>query len=238
MALIAMTILVTPVCWSQTDIPKKLPATSSDDAKLAQRLIEGKQFVRAGKFKEAIVYFDQVASAYEEEYKNSKDTILCARSSVESLAYLLEAANKNKKNTVVLGSSWSDAYFLKAYTLVSLRQIEEAKIVLARAIALSPGNSQYRAELGYIYQSMKNWTLSLETYRIAERNAQDYSAPEAKNSDLSRAWRGKADALVELGQLDEAEQRYRQCLALDSNDQIAKDELSYVQSQKLKKASQ
>jgi tetratricopeptide (TPR) repeat protein len=110
--------------------------------------------------------------------------------------------------------------------------------MLERALALSPRNSQFLSELASIYQGEKNWTTALQTYQLAEAAAREFSPPQVKDAELSRAWRGIGFVLVEQNRLDAAEKMYRQCLELNKNDSIALKELSYVLNLKAKKGDQ
>jgi tetratricopeptide (TPR) repeat protein len=101
-------------------------------------------------------------------------------------------------------------------------------------LALSPLNSQYRSELGEIYQLEKNWAKAKQQFEEAEDNAK-LSPEHAKAGELGRARRGLAYVFVELGELDEAEKKYQQCLAADPTDMRAKRELDYVRELKAKR---
>lgn len=150
--------------------------------------------------------------------------------------YLAEAA-KEQKNTTVLSANWAYAYFLKAYALQELGRLPEAKVLLERAISLSPRNAQFLSELGSIFQREKNWPKALQTYKTAESSAREFSPPNTKDVELAAAWRGIAYILVEQNQLDDAEKLYRQCLELNKNDAKASNELRYVLGLKAKQAS-
>ena len=104
-------------------------------------------------------------------------------------------------------------------------------------MALSPSNSQFLSELGNIYELEKNWTMALQTFQRSEEAA-EFSPPESKNAELSRAWRGLGYVYVELNQIDEAEKMYLRCLELDKNDQRALGELRYVQNLRAKSRGQ
>src|SRR5262249_39777721 len=151
-----------------------------------------------------------------------------------TLFYLLQAAasEKSKSSAVVLSGNWGYAYYLKAYCLLDLGRANDAKAPLLRAVALAPQNAQFLGELGYIYQSEKNWPLALETFQRAENAAKEFSPEQSRNAELARAWRGIGYVLVELGRLDEAEAMYRKCLQLNAQDAMAQRELAYVLSQK------
>ena len=110
----------------------------------------------------------------------------------------------NKNNAIGLSSTRADAYYMKAYALQDLGRVPEAKTNVQRALAMSPFNSQYRSELGEIYQLEKNWAKAKQEFAEAEDNAK-LAPEESKAAELGRARRGLAYVFVELGKLDEAE---------------------------------
>jgi hypothetical protein len=61
-----------------------------------------------------------------------------ARNPAETLFYTLDAANSNKGSATVVSGNWSYAYYLKAYALLDLGRVSEAKVQLQRAVTLSP----------------------------------------------------------------------------------------------------
>jgi Flp pilus assembly protein TadD len=74
--------------------------------------------------------------------------------------------------------------------------------------------------------------MAQKMFEQAEAAAKEFSPPDAKNKELSRAWRGLGYVYVEQGRWDDAEKIYLQCLALDRNDRRAQNELNYVRSQR------
>jgi tetratricopeptide (TPR) repeat protein len=122
---------------------------------------------------------------------------------------------------------------MKAYALQDLGRIGEAKSAVKMALELSPWNSQYLSELGNIYQHEKSWLKAKETFEAAEEHAQ-LAPDDTKAGELARARRGLGYVFVELGQLDEAEKKYRQCLAADPKDAKAAKELEYVRGLRTK----
>ena len=117
---------------------------------------------------------------------------------------------------------------MKAYALTELGELKEAEQALKSAIALSPFNSQFLSELGYTYQAMKDCEKSIATYDQAASMANLASDDTTKTTDLTRAWRGEGYCLVELGNLQEAEEMYRKSLALDPKDKKSQGELAYI----------
>jgi Flp pilus assembly protein TadD len=208
------------------------PASTGEDAKVSQQLVDGVRLMQSKKSAEAIQIFDSVAAGYESKYKDKNTKYYSARSPAETLFYTLDAATSNKGSATVVSGNWGYAYYLKAYALLDLGRVAEAKAQLQRAVTLSPQNSQFLSELGHVYQLEKNWQTALQIFQRAESAAKEFSPANARNGELGRAWRGMGFAYVELNRLDDAEAMYRQCLELDKNDAAAMRELRYVQGVK------
>jgi tetratricopeptide (TPR) repeat protein len=234
LVLSVLLILAIHPVWCQQE---SRVSSADEDAVQVKLLLEGRRLLDSGKPMEAITeYFDKVLSNFKAKYGNSEKRFYCARTSTESLSYLL-TATAEKRDAVVLSGTWADAHFMKGYALVELGRISEAKSSIERALALSPNNSQYLAELGYVYQIEKNWPKALEFFQAAENNTTPYSLPENKSHEIAVARRGLGYVLIELGRLNEAEGKYRQCLESDPNDEKAKTELKYIRSLQNKKGT-
>ena len=218
--------------------PDKEPAT----LKLLQ---EARTLIDAKKPQPAIEKCEKVIASFKAHYGDSKSKIYCAQSSAENLGYLLMAAaainkgefDKDKKNAIVLSSSWATAYFIKAYALQDLGRLADAKSTLQLALELSPSNSRYLSELGSIYVLEKNWPKAKEAFAKAEDEA-PIASDDSKAEVLARARRGLGYVFVELGQLEAAEKKYQQCLAADPKDTKAAEELEYVRRLRAKAKSQ
>lgn len=178
--------------------------------------------------------FDRVIQALEARHAGDKETFYCARGPVETLMYLAKVAATGQ-SVSVLTPTWSDAYYLKAYALLELGRMAEAREALGRALELSPENSMYLGEMAYTYQLEKQWTESIARYEAAEEAAKAFSPPDVKASELSRALRGQGYALIELGRLDEAETIYREAIASDPEDRNSARELQYIEQVRAKK---
>jgi Flp pilus assembly protein TadD len=227
-------ILFLVLCSTQSQRAAS-PPNPDKDPELSNLLQEARALIDAKKPQPAIEKCERVIASFKAQYGKSKSRIYCAQTSAENLGYLLMAAaaiNKgefeaDKKDAIVLSSTWSTAYFIQAYALQELGRIAEAKSALQLALELSPWNSRYLSELGSIYLLEKNWTKAKEAFEKAEEQA-PMSPDDSKAEVLGRARRGLGYVCVELGQLDEAEKKYRQCLAADPKDTKAANELEYV----------
>lgn len=134
-----------------------------------------------------------------------------------------------KTETIVLGPNWAEAYLLKGFSLVELKDLEAAKAALQAAVALSPQNPQYLAELAYVTQMQGGSEEALALYRESADAAMLIADENRQRSHAGRACRGQGYALVELKRLDEAVAQYHQCLALDPGDRRSEGELQYIE---------
>ena len=221
---------------TQEQVKSEATGKSSDHEQDAQQslLAEARLQIDEGKTADAIATTDKIIGYYESKYPDAKHRWFVARTGQETLAYMAMAAVDMDKGTDKRGASalivaWADAYYLKGYALVELRRAEDAKVALEHAIHLSPFNSQYLSELANIYQDEKNWPKAFDLYNEAEAFA-TFSPLDRERLDTARAKRGQGYVLVELRRLDEAEAKYKECLAMDANDTKAQHELEYIRT--------
>jgi tetratricopeptide (TPR) repeat protein len=240
---LAISLFTAFPAFSQSAIsPPSTPAVTMEaeawhkEAAFERQLAAGAQLLRSGQPDRAITdYFDKIIAGYELRYKDEKLRPYTGRSRVEQLLYLVQAANAKeepRQGVIIVPQFWSDAWYLKAYALIELKRPAEARSALEAALALAPRNAQYLGELGNLYLGQRNWTQAQKIFEQAESAAKEFSPPEAKNKELSRAWRGIGYVYVEQGLWDDAEKIYLQCLELDRNDRRAQNELNYVRAQR------
>jgi tetratricopeptide (TPR) repeat protein len=211
------------------------PQTPDSDAGMDRRLEQAGQLVQARKSAEALPVLDEVIAHFEKKYRNGAERAYSARSPAEGLLYLLEAGKAQPPiGARVYAATWGQAYFLKGYALVELLRLDDAKAALTSAIDLAPHNSQYRSERGQVYAYQRDWRTSLQEFRAA-RDAAEFTPPELKNRELTRALRGMAFAEIELQNLDEAEAIHKRVLQIDPNDAISLRELRYIRTLRARK---
>lgn len=210
-----------------------VPLTGDDEAQ-QQRLSQAAQLIKSGHPADALAGpIAQVIAHYENgPGKEQGKRHYCARYQEESFLYLAEAA-KDHQDAVVLPQTWADAYFYESSALTDLGRVEESRSALQKAVALSPWNSLFIAELAYTYEVQHDNQKALELFQHAEA-ATEFSPPELKNAEIAHALRGEGYALTELHRFDEAEARYRAALKLDPNDQKSKNELEYIRQLRAK----
>lgn len=234
---LAVLILLLTACATapakQTAIADK-PELSADD----QLILKGAELVAAGSIKQALNdYFSPVVEHCEVLAKNSNRKLFASRGQVETI-YYMALASAAKIDADALSPTCSQALYFKGYASLDLGQPEEAMRFIQKAIEWSPVNSRYLSELGHLYQLNKDWNKSLETFQQSEEYAETFSPEAYKKDELARAKRGVGFNLIELGKLDEAEAKFKECLALNKADKAALGELEYIKTLRKKAASQ
>lgn len=227
--LLCCVVFMCSISTAQTTTPD---AANTETQNMQQQLLQGVQLLQSGRIQESISQrFDPVITYYEQTYRQVERRVYSARTQVESLMYLVEIANSNESprpGAAVYSSNWGDAYYLKAYALIELKRLPEAKTALQAAIALGPRNAKYLGELGNLHLMERDWTAAKKIFDDAEKAAREFSPANVKTTELTRALRGQGFVLIEIDELDEAEKRYRASLEVDANDTRAKNQLAYI----------
>jgi Flp pilus assembly protein TadD len=209
------------------------------DPQMQNLLQEARKLGARKEVPDAIDKCDKIIASFKTHYESRKEKVYCARTSAESLGYLLTAAAEIDKGgfqnskAIVLSPTWAEACFYKGYLLQDLGRTAEAKAAILQAVELSPWNCKYLCELGSIYKLEKNWPKAKKVFERAEDQA-SIGPDDVKAIELGQARRGLGYVFVELGQLDEAEKKYQQCLATDPQDAKAARELEYVRDLRAK----
>ncbi|MEO6173360.1 MAG: tetratricopeptide repeat protein [Arenimonas sp.] len=213
---------------AKTDIKNAADAETEQQS----RLMQAQKLIAAGNHAEAIALIDKTIAYYEARFPEGETRWYIGRTVEETLIYMSMAAVSgdqadSKISAQAINVAWADAYFLKGYAYIELNQAAEAKVMLLKALKLSPQNASFLIELAEVAKLQRNWDESYKYYVEAE-SASAFSPSDAKASDLSHAKRGQAFVFIEQGKLDEAEKVLKACLKLDKNDQRAKEELEYI----------
>lgn len=210
-------------------------ATALPDADRSGQLEQAKKLISDQHPAEAIVLLDRLIAS-DPNAAASVGELYCARGMTDTLMYMTEAATA-KRSARAVDPSLCDAIFFKGFALIDVGKPGEARTYLERAVAFAPHNAYYRSELAESYKSQHDWDKALALFEQAADDARTFTPEDAKTAELSRAMRGMAFALSELGQLDEAQKLYAQCLQMNPNDEVAKSELIYIAQQRSKDAS-
>ncbi|MDR2212490.1 MAG: tetratricopeptide repeat protein [Pseudomonadales bacterium] len=243
--LIAAVLLALPVAaWAQepqSDAAAAPELGVREDALEAARtakLEQAAQIIGAGQPERAITEFlDPLIAEYETQYADSSVRVYCARTSAESLFYMMQAANAANggdaasRDAIVIEPTWAFAYHLKAYALLETAQpdLNQALEQLQNALTCSPNNPLFWFELGHIRQLQGDWAAMLLVFTQALEFVEFASPEDTKNSERARALRGQGFALIELGRLDEAQAAFEQSLQNEPGNPTAEGELKYIE---------
>lgn len=203
------------------------PPVSTEQSGREAFLEKGYKHLSNRETKKAIEYFDKVIADCDAEYSNKENEVYAARSMIENVFYMMKAASEDK-SAIAISTTCTDALYLKGYAAVDFGQIEQAETYLKRAVKMAPVNSMYLSELGHIYHAKQEWGPALETFLKSEEAARTYSPPSVKVRELTRAMRGVGYSFIELGRLDEAEKKFRECLKINAYDEMATKEIEYI----------
>jgi tetratricopeptide (TPR) repeat protein len=198
------------------------------DAKHKAWLKKGEKILKRGEAGGAILnYFNPVITDYRKIYASNTKRIYTARTEREYNFYLM-TANNEQKTAHILSEIWSEAYYLKAYALLELKDINKAQSTIKKALSLAPSNSKYLSELGLTYKLQKDWKKALITYSSAEKSAKFFTPKNLYKEELLQAKRGIGYSLIELKEMNKAEKVYREILKISPKDKIAQKELNYI----------
>lgn len=237
-------------CGSAARRPAEEPpppsTTNGGEADSAESYIRrGISLVEAGRCEDAIrLGFDPAIAAFEADAEPGTRVMASRTGGAAALISLITAVDEGT-SAVVVGATWPDTIYLRAFCLVELGRPDEAAQALQRALEMIPDDVLYASEYGHILQERRDFRGALAAFRGAVANAEmlertgafaatpDYptGVPIVGQTLLSlrcRAMRGVGFSLIELGDLDGAEATFRQVLALDPSDERSRGELEYI----------
>ncbi len=202
-------------------------------ARQNQRVLRGDELLKQHQPEAAIrEAFDPIIRDHEARHPAGDTVYFCVRTPAEALFYLTGLAAAHDKtgqgrNGVALASTWAYGYYGKAFALIELNRFDEAAEALDRALELSPANSQFLTERGYLYRASREWDKMLASHQAALEHV-DFSPDAQRDTERARALRGAGYALIELDRLDEAERHFRDSLKIEPGNPVALDELDYI----------
>ncbi|WP_039911989.1 tetratricopeptide repeat protein [Cellvibrio mixtus] len=211
-------------CSSSSTI-KPLQAVISEPHKAHAE--QGLYFMQTGMLLQAITEFDEAIKHCEVKYPADGKKVYTSRTTAESLMYAVLSSSRDESVDVV-DTVCSDAYYLRGFTAMNTGRLRDAEGYLHKAVSMAPVNAMYLSALGHIYQVKRDWQQAIDYFAQAEDAAKTYSPEQVRISEFSRAKRGIGFNLIQLGKLNEAEAKYKECLAIDAKDKGALNELEYI----------
>ena len=128
------------------------------------------------------------------------------------------------KNIVWVTQSYSKLYYELAFEAIERKAYYDALEAVAAGLQLEPDHPTLLCERGLALSQLGRYDAARDAYREALL-AREWTPP----SVLARALRGEAVALIDLNQLEEAEERLNMSLRLDPSNSTAQNELIYIE---------
>jgi len=200
--------------------------------RMTPQIAAAAQLVRQHQPQAALDALTPILAAYEADHAQETRRLYCGMSLQETMLYAGMGA-RDKVGTVVLPQGYCTAVYLKGYALVDLGRVAEAKPIYERLLTLAPMYAQYQTEYGQLLRLEKDWPRMLAICTKASEAAA-IASPAIKPMQQGAALRCQGYALTELHRYDEAEQRYRDALAINPDDKLSQHELTYIAEQRAK----
>lgn len=134
-----------------------------------------------------------------------------------------DSAKESKPVRGVIDESYSKAYYYLAYIAVELNQFPAAHAALTKGLEIEPDSGTLLAEMGTLYQSAGSPADAVKAFKSV--TALHNCVP---NHVMGKAYRGLGVSLIDLGELDAAEQALNTSLKYSPNNPNATGELQYL----------
>lgn len=215
-ALLAMIMVAMPLTAQAGDSPQEPPIAPQAMAAL-----------RSGHNEEVLAITQPAFDRQLEREKDSSRLWFCGHGTAETLLYAAMGAKDHKAATVLLPDA-CDALFLRAYALINLQRLPEARSQLETLTRMAPFFSQYAVEYAFSVRASGDLDRALELYRNAAELASAKLTGQEEKHERATALRGVGFILTEKGDLDGAEKSYRDSLKDEPDSEVARHELTYI----------
>lgn len=184
---------------------------------------KGFDLIRSGKQAKAVKVFDTVIASTDRNLANDSRTPLCNSDRT--------AARAAADRVVLVDGAVCDAHFGKGFALIDLGRGDLAEAELRKATEMAPGNAHFANEYAELFKSRRQWQESYDLFAHAWAIvSKDKDGPDAALA--ARALRGMGYNKIEMGDLDAAENLFRQSQEFDPRSEAAKVELGYIARKK------
>jgi tetratricopeptide (TPR) repeat protein len=185
--------------------------------------------IRAKNPGRAVEMMKPLLADFEKRYSGEKRHMFCAVNASQAKAYLSDAAVQ-KLDAVTIEPDWCRAQYIRGYALIDLGKTDDALAAFQRLTELAPKNSRYLNELGFVFADTKKYQQAVDAYQrsLAVANL----SPDDTDQERCVAYRGIGYNMAKLGKLDDAEAAYRNCLAIDVDNDEVQDALDDLDEQR------
>lgn len=235
MALVMLALAASPAC-AQVEI-----RTTAVERVAFQKQVLGAQHrdtvaraVRAtkrGERKEALAIVQPVL-AYCDALLRTGHKLVSVATEAEYSEYVAALGSGDPVDWVDMACP--DTYQVHAFVAVEEKRFDDALAMLEKTIRLAPCWSEPLTEHGFVLNQLGRPAEGLASYRTALSLSRKH---EANKRAIALALRGIGYSQVELGDLEAAEQSYRESLEVEPDNDLAKRELDYIRQQREKKSA-
>jgi tetratricopeptide (TPR) repeat protein len=149
----------------------------------------------------------------------------------EFLAYSHHHRDRLTKSIIWANASYSNAWYQLALVAVEEEQFDHALFCLDCGLQLEPDHPELWSEKGYVLGRLKRHQEAFECY-VRAASVRDWTPA----SQMARSLRGQGTQLIDLNRLDDGEVALQKSLELEPDNEIAQNELKYIESLRSKQA--
>ena len=206
--------------------PYEVLAQNAKGIELRDKVAEAVTLIRQNKFSESERKLQKVQKKYEASFDRS----------LLQYSFLSQLEFDEFKASAPAPFEWIDWGYkqclqMQAFIASEHKDFNAALAILEKVEALAPVSADTAAERGYALNAIGNAKEALAAYERAFALATRYPSQETYRG---AALRGIGFSLIELHQLDEAESRFKQSLELEPDNQVALNELAYIEKLRAK----
>lgn len=151
----------------------------------------------------------------------SNDTLYCAFWDSDEQQQCQK--QQQDKAVVAIFPSYSRVHYLLGFIKMEKGNAENALAEMNNAASLQPDHTVILLEKGTILSQLKRTKEAYDCFVLAEK-----SHYAANTFTTARAVRGQGITLIDLGNLDEAEQCFEKSLKYEPNNKVAMNEIEYI----------
>ncbi len=198
----------------------------ADQVNFAERLIKDGQIAEGRSVLEDVV--SRAPEFYAYNFGNEKQQYIKFWSLAEYLGYIKMTRTKGEaveQEVIWLASAYPRAFYRIAEIEIANHNDALAAEFLDSALRLEPDHPECLLAMAGIYARDDNHEQAIEMYDLA-LGSRPYMTP----TTMAHALAGKAQQLIELDQIDEAEKLLEESLRCDANNHLAENLQRYVES--------
>lgn len=199
-------------------------ASGLSEPALPHVLARAQDTYRNGQPKQALKQADWILARFQSNM-DADTRYICLSDAAEVTRY---EKNNPAAGWEKIDRTYCDALMFKAFLLVELGRLDAAMGLLQQAAEHAPRSPHPHTEMGYILNAQKKYAEAFKIYHEALKRARAHPGDLAAQAT---ALRGIGFALSELGDLRAARVAYLDALAIEPGNELALNELRYLDHQ-------